>query len=66
MSFESLKGTWGFSAARALMHIPSVVSDLLMEMASEARKPAGWWLSQLVVKSVREMASEARKPAGGE
>ncbi len=41
MSLESLKGTWvALGSARALMHIPRVVSDRLMLTASLARSPA--------------------------
>lgn len=41
MSLESLKGTWvALGSARALMHMPSVVSDRLMLTASCARTPA--------------------------
>lgn len=41
MSLESLKGTCvALGSARALMHMPSVVSDRLMLTASFALKPA--------------------------
>ena len=41
VSFESRKGTCvAAGSARALMHMPSVVSDRLMLMASLARRPA--------------------------
>ena len=41
MSLESLKGTCvALGSARALMHMPNVVSDRLMLTASEARSPA--------------------------
>ena len=41
VSLESLKGTWvALGSARALMHMPSVVSDRLMLTASLARRPA--------------------------
>ena len=41
MSLESRKGTCvALGSARALMHMPSVVSDRLMLTASLARRPA--------------------------
>lgn len=43
VSLESRKGTWvEFGSARALMHIPSAVSDRLMLLASLALSPAAF------------------------
>lgn len=42
VSLESLKGTWvELGSALALMHMPRVVSDRLMLLASVARSPGG-------------------------
>ena len=40
VSLESRKGTWvAAGSARALMHMPSVVSERLIDLASVARRP---------------------------